>query len=357
MTSFLVAAVMTCPAVYDARRMDHDFNGPALHPRGRGGADDRRPASMELVSAVEEMIAAIPGETEGTVKPELMQSVLEIATDVCRSAARGGRPARGPAPARARGGRGEGADDRLGRDASVREVGGPAHRRARALPSRSSTRCASSCGRSCCSACTCTSASTTPTRRSTSPTACACTCRSCWRCRPTRPSGAARRRAGCRRARRSSDSCRASGSRRGSTAGTSTASASSSWSSPARSPTTRTCGGTCGRIRNLGTVEVRSCDAQTRLEHTIAITALIQAMAKELVRALRGRGRAGDLSRRAARREQVAGGALRARGRADRPARRATAFPRPTSPGGWSSASSRTRASWARSASSRASRT
>jgi len=33
---------------------------------------------------------------------------------------------------------------------------------------------------------------------------------------------------------------------------------------------------------NLGTVEVRSCDAQTRLEHTIAITALIQAMAKEL---------------------------------------------------------------------------
>jgi carboxylate-amine ligase len=33
---------------------------------------------------------------------------------------------------------------------------------------------------------------------------------------------------------------------------------------------------------NLGTVEVRSCDAQTRLEHTVAITALIQAMAKEL---------------------------------------------------------------------------
>ena len=33
---------------------------------------------------------------------------------------------------------------------------------------------------------------------------------------------------------------------------------------------------------NLGTVEVRSCDAQTRLEHTIALTALIQAMAKEL---------------------------------------------------------------------------
>jgi carboxylate-amine ligase len=32
----------------------------------------------------------------------------------------------------------------------------------------------------------------------------------------------------------------------------------------------------------LGTVEVRVCDAQTRLEHTIALAALVQAMAKEL---------------------------------------------------------------------------
>jgi glutamate---cysteine ligase / carboxylate-amine ligase len=33
---------------------------------------------------------------------------------------------------------------------------------------------------------------------------------------------------------------------------------------------------------NLGTVEVRVCDAQTRLEHTIAIAALVQSMCKEL---------------------------------------------------------------------------
>jgi carboxylate-amine ligase len=33
---------------------------------------------------------------------------------------------------------------------------------------------------------------------------------------------------------------------------------------------------------NLGTVEVRAMDAQTHVEHTLAITALIQAMAKEL---------------------------------------------------------------------------
>jgi glutamate---cysteine ligase / carboxylate-amine ligase len=32
----------------------------------------------------------------------------------------------------------------------------------------------------------------------------------------------------------------------------------------------------------FGTVEVRACDAQTRVEHTLALAALIQAMAKEL---------------------------------------------------------------------------
>jgi carboxylate-amine ligase len=33
---------------------------------------------------------------------------------------------------------------------------------------------------------------------------------------------------------------------------------------------------------NFGTVEIRACDAQTRVEHTLALTALIQAMVKEL---------------------------------------------------------------------------
>src|SRR5881397_2735170 len=33
---------------------------------------------------------------------------------------------------------------------------------------------------------------------------------------------------------------------------------------------------------NFGTVEIRACDAQTHVEHTIALTALIQAMVKEL---------------------------------------------------------------------------
>jgi carboxylate-amine ligase len=33
---------------------------------------------------------------------------------------------------------------------------------------------------------------------------------------------------------------------------------------------------------NLGTVEIRVCDAQTRLEHTVALAALVQSMCKEL---------------------------------------------------------------------------
>jgi carboxylate-amine ligase len=33
---------------------------------------------------------------------------------------------------------------------------------------------------------------------------------------------------------------------------------------------------------NFGTVEIRCCDSQTRVEHTVALAALIQAMVKEL---------------------------------------------------------------------------
>ena len=97
--------------------------------------------SMELVSAIEEMIEATSrARPRAQVKPELMQSVLEISTNVCRSVGRGGRPARGPAAPRARDGRGEGPHDRLRRHPPVREVGGAADRRARRATTRSSTR-------------------------------------------------------------------------------------------------------------------------------------------------------------------------------------------------------------------------
>jgi carboxylate-amine ligase len=66
--------------------MEHRFTGPAFTLGVEEELMIVDPQSMELVSAIEEMIAAVPWETEGSVKPELLQSVLEIATDVCRSA-------------------------------------------------------------------------------------------------------------------------------------------------------------------------------------------------------------------------------------------------------------------------------
>jgi glutamate---cysteine ligase / carboxylate-amine ligase len=65
--------------------MEHHFTGP---PYTLGVEEELMivdQKSMELVPAVEEMIAAVPRETEGEVKPELIQSVLEISTDVCRN--------------------------------------------------------------------------------------------------------------------------------------------------------------------------------------------------------------------------------------------------------------------------------
>jgi glutamate---cysteine ligase / carboxylate-amine ligase len=64
--------------------MEHHFTGPAytLGVEEELMIVDAR--SMELVPAIEEMIEAVPRETQGAVKPELIQSVLEISTDVCR---------------------------------------------------------------------------------------------------------------------------------------------------------------------------------------------------------------------------------------------------------------------------------
>jgi carboxylate-amine ligase len=65
--------------------MEHRFTGP---PYTLGVEEELMivdAQSMDLVPAIEEMIEGVPHETQGQVKPELLQSVLEIATDVCRS--------------------------------------------------------------------------------------------------------------------------------------------------------------------------------------------------------------------------------------------------------------------------------
>lgn len=65
--------------------MEHKFTGP---PYTVGVEEelmiiDRH--SMGLVNRIETMLEAVPGQTEGEIKPELMESVLEISTTPCKS--------------------------------------------------------------------------------------------------------------------------------------------------------------------------------------------------------------------------------------------------------------------------------
>jgi len=74
--------------------LDHRFNGP---PFTIGleeelmllNADD-----FSLAQAIETILAAVPPEREGQVKPELMQSVLEIATKPCQTVGEAGEELR-----------------------------------------------------------------------------------------------------------------------------------------------------------------------------------------------------------------------------------------------------------------------
>ena len=71
---------------------------------------------------------------------------------------------------------------------------------------------------------------------------------------------------------------------------------------------------------NFGTVEIRAMDAQTHVEHTLGLAALIQAMVKELAEHFEAGKQLARLPVRDARREQVARVAARDGGRARRPA-------------------------------------
>jgi glutamate---cysteine ligase / carboxylate-amine ligase len=67
--------------------MEHRFTGP---PYTLGVEEELMivdAQTMDLVSAIDELMGDVPPETEGQVKPELLQSVLEISTDVCRNVA------------------------------------------------------------------------------------------------------------------------------------------------------------------------------------------------------------------------------------------------------------------------------
>ncbi len=88
--------------------------------------------TLELVNAIEALLEAEP--PSGEIKPELMESVLEISTDPCANTGEAGEQLRALRRAGDRHRRGQGPRDRVGRNAPVRDVGGPADRRPAAIP-------------------------------------------------------------------------------------------------------------------------------------------------------------------------------------------------------------------------------
>jgi carboxylate-amine ligase len=74
--------------------LDHQFNGP---PFTIGIEEELMlldPSDLSLAQAIEEILAAVPEELDGQVKPELMQSVLEIATRPCKTVREAGEELR-----------------------------------------------------------------------------------------------------------------------------------------------------------------------------------------------------------------------------------------------------------------------
>jgi carboxylate-amine ligase len=67
--------------------LEHRFNGPPFTIGVEEELMILDADSLGLAQEVEAILAAVPAELEGQVKPELMQSVLEIATKPCESVA------------------------------------------------------------------------------------------------------------------------------------------------------------------------------------------------------------------------------------------------------------------------------
>jgi carboxylate-amine ligase len=67
--------------------LEHNFNGPPFTIGVEEELMILDADNLDLAQEVEAILAAVPGELEGQVKPELMQSVLEIATTPCQSVA------------------------------------------------------------------------------------------------------------------------------------------------------------------------------------------------------------------------------------------------------------------------------
>src|SRR2546429_8807202 len=76
--------------------MEHRFSGPSYTIGIEEELMILDAETLELSNSIERMLeAATPDELTGEVKPELMESVLEIATQPCRTTAEAGEQLRG----------------------------------------------------------------------------------------------------------------------------------------------------------------------------------------------------------------------------------------------------------------------
>ncbi len=73
------------------RSVEHRFTGPAYTLGVEEELMILDAETLDLSNSIETMLESIPGETEGEVKPELMESVLEVATTPCTDATQAAR--------------------------------------------------------------------------------------------------------------------------------------------------------------------------------------------------------------------------------------------------------------------------
>src|SRR3954465_4722927 len=67
------------------RQMEHRFTGPSYTLGIEEELMILDAETLELVNGIEAMLESMPPDTEGDVKPELMESVLEISTTPCKN--------------------------------------------------------------------------------------------------------------------------------------------------------------------------------------------------------------------------------------------------------------------------------
>src|SRR3954467_3896123 len=74
--------------------MEHRFTGPSYTLGIEEELMIVDADTLELVNGIETMLESMPADTEGDVKPELRESVLEISTTPCKNTREAGRQLR-----------------------------------------------------------------------------------------------------------------------------------------------------------------------------------------------------------------------------------------------------------------------